>query len=399
VQIVLDGLTARICLSGCDALLAPLAAILGSWRFRAAEPADAAPVISLRWKAGRYQIASPWLDEPVVERTDTGAVFSLVAEIACAFAAQNAESLCFHCAAVESDGHLLLFPNSENAGKSTLAARLAANGLRLFADDVLPLSRDGREGVSLGIAPRLRLPLPACAGIQFRAFVDTHRGPCDDEFVYLTLPAARMAQHGQAAPLGATVLLDRRGSGPASLTPLSRGRALRQLIIQNFAPRGTSVATLEQLRGVIERTACFALTYSDLDAAAELLADRFSAAHAPWRRTFTRTDSTAHGISIQVVPGSNRTRAIRFAQTPGVTVRAMDDDLFLVKPDEAVFHLNAIAAGLWRLLERPTTLDAATDALCRAFPDTNADRITRDVQGLFAALTEEGLIRMTAGSR
>jgi hypothetical protein len=377
-----------------------LAAVLGSWRFQAAEPdqaSDVRPVIFIRRKAGRYLIASSWLDEPVVERTDTGAVFSLVAEIACAFAAENPGRLCFHCAAVELDGHLVLFPNSENAGKSTLAARLAAQGLRLFADDVLPVSRDGREGVSLGIAPRLRLPLPSCAGTQFCTFVDAHRGPCDDEFAYLTLPACRLAQRGQAAPLGATVLLDRRRSARARLTPLSRGRAMRQLLIQNFAPRGTSVATLEELRGIIARTACFTLTYSDLDAAAELLADRFSAAHAPWRRTFAHVDGKAHGINIQVAPGSNRSRAIRFEQAPGVALQAMDDDLFLVKPgDAAVFHLNAIAASLWRLLERPMTLDAASDALCQAFPDTDAARITRDVQGLFAALKEEGLIRVAA---
>jgi hypothetical protein len=400
VLIALDDLTARVSLSECDALLAPLAAILGSWRFGIVEPpdqaADSAAVISLRRADGGYHITSPWLEEPVFERSEVGAVFSLAAELACAVAAERPDRLCFHCAAVEADGHLVLFPNSENAGKSTLATRLAARGLRLFADDVLPISGDGREGVSLGIAPRLRLPLPLAAGALFHTFVDAHRGPCDGEFLYLTLPASRLAQHGQAAPLGATVLLHRRRSGVAKLTPLSRARALRQLIIQNFAPNGTSISTLDQLRGLIARTACFTLTYSDLDEAADIVSDRFSAAQAPWRQR--RTDA-AHGgqdreITVELESVSTRPRTAMFAQMPGVALRAMDDDIFLVKPDDAaIFHLNAVAASLWGLLERPTTLAAATDALCRAFPHADPRTVKRDVRALFATLQAEGLIR------
>jgi len=402
VLIALDGLTARVSLSGCDALLAPLAAVLGSWRFWIVEPldqgADSAAAISLRCAEGAYHITSPWLEEPVFERSEVGAVFSLAAELACSVAAERPDRLCFHCAAVEADGHLVLFPNSENAGKSTLATRLAARGLRLFADDVLPISQDGREGVSLGIAPRLRLPLPIGAGAPFHAFVATHRGPCDREFLYLALPALHLAQHGQAAPLGATVLLDRRRSGATKLMPLSRGRALRQLIIQNFAPNGTSLATLDQLRSLIERTACFTLIYSDLDEAAEIVSDRFSAAQAPWRQQ--RTDAvhggSNHDIRVEIDSVSTRPRATCFAQAPGVTLRAVENDVFLVKPGAAaIFHLNPIAAGLWRLLEQPTTLAAATDALRQAFPDADARKVKRDVRVLFGALQEEGLIRMT----
>jgi len=400
VLIALDELSVPLALSGCDALLAPLAAVLGTWRFRTVESAreskDDPAVISVRCERNRYRIASPWLDEPVVERTEVGAVFSLVAEMACAFAAEQPERLCFHCAAVEADGHLVLFPNSENAGKSMLAAGLAAQGLRLFADDVLPVSANGREGVALGTAPRLRLPLPSRIGIHFHHFVDQYRGPCDNEFLYLALPASRLAPHGEAAPLGATVLLDRRRSGKATLAPLSRGRALRQLIIQNFAPNGTSVATLDQLRSLIERTACFTLTYSDLDEAATFLIDRFSAVNAPWRQQLTdHFDGKDSKISIEIASDPSRPHAIHFAQTPGVTLRAVGSDIFLMKPGEApVFHLNAVAASLWRLLERPTTLAAAIDAVRLAFPQAHAGQVKRDVRVVFATLQDEGLIQI-----
>lgn len=401
--IALNGLKVPISLHNCDEIIRPLLAILGSWRFRILENGDrtarepAAPISVVRGSIS-YEISSPWLDEPVVEKTEVGAAFSLAAELARAFAEERPGLLCLHCAAVETDGRLLLFPNGENAGKSTLATSLAARGLRLFADDVLAISETFQHGISLGIAPRLRLPLPQSGGISFHGFVESHRGPFDEEFLYLALPAARLAQHGQTAPIGATVLLDRRLSTQVRLTPLARGRALRQLIIQNFAPGGTSVTTIDRLYRMIERVACFAFTYSNLDEAADFLSDRFSAAHAPWRddtmdQVQEKRDSE---ITVEVAYGSNRPWSAEFTQVPGVKLRAVDNDIFLVNcNDAAVFHLNAVAASLWHILERPTTLAMAIDAVRQAFPGADARRVKRDVRSVFDTLQQGGLIRAT----
>lgn len=397
--IALDGLSEPIALRRCDALLPALTAILGSWRFRIVEASDETgerAAISVRRVAGSYRIRSPWLDEPVVERTEVGAVFSLAAELACAFAEGRPDRLCFHCAAVEIDNHLIVFPNSERAGKSTLAVRLTAQGLRLFADDVLPISETCREGISLGIAPRLRLPIPSRAGSALRTFVETHRGPSDDEYLYLALPAARLAPHGETAALGATIFLDRRQSAAAKLAPLARGHALHQLIIQNFAPAGTSFPTLKRLSALIRRTACFSLTYSDLDGAAKLLSDRFSAAHAPWRQHAIElsADEEYRNIGVEVACHSIRPRATHYRQRPDVSLCSVDNDIFLVKPGEdAVFHLNVVAASLWRLLEQPTTRTAAIAAVGQAFPAADARRIRRDVGVMFNALEKGRLIQ------
>src|SRR5215212_11790370 len=179
--IALDGLDAPITLHDCDEIIRPLSRVLGSWRFRVIEspPAETSAQISIRRGSNSYRIASPWLSEPVIEKSIVGAVFSLTAEIACAFADNQAGLLCLHCAAVVMDGRLILFPNSENAGKSTLAAGLMARGMRLFADDVLAVSEVDQHGVALGIAPRLRLPLPRSCGARFRSFVECHQGLCD----------------------------------------------------------------------------------------------------------------------------------------------------------------------------------------------------------------------------
>ncbi len=185
--------------------------------------------------------------------------------------------------------------------------------------------------------------------------------------------------------------------GPAQA--VTRGQGLRQLIVQNFAPGGTKINTVDRLYGLIEQIPCFALTYSDLDEAAELIRNRFSTKNASWRSgPEPGTEALKLDVAVEVPSERTRPRAPRFEQTPGVILRTIDDDLFLVRPDEeAVFHLNAVAATLWQLLERPTTMATAIDVLREAFPLANARRVKRDVRTLFDTLRADGLIRLSPG--
>jgi hypothetical protein len=398
--IELDGLQAPISLHECDEMIEPLSRVLGSWRFRALEsPVEGqTPArISVRRASQSYRIASPWLSEPVIEHSVVGAVFSLAAELACAFAEERPGLLCLHCAAVEVNGGLILFPNSENAGKSTLAAGLVARGLRLFADDVLAVSENDQHGIALGVAPRLRLPVAHSSGTGFRAFVECHQGPRDKEFLYLNLDPSQLAQHGQTCLIGATVLLDRRRSASPTLTPLEKGRALRQLIVQNFAPNGTSLTTINRLFRIIETGACFTFTYSNLQQAVHFLSERFSAAHAPWCNDPVKQIQRPRAKEIAVEIAQDRQpKSAQFTQMPGVALRAVDNDIFLVNAgDAAVFHLNAVAASLWHMLEQPTTLATAIDALQKAFPTADPRKVQRDVRNVFHALHKGGLIRST----
>lgn len=395
--ITLQGVSTPIVFDNCDALLAPFAAVLGSWPFQRLDETvspKTARAISVNRDVHGYRITSPWLDPALVERSAAGAVFSVTAELARAFAEEKPERLCLHCAAVEADGRLIIFPSTQEAGKSTLAVKLASYGFRIFADDVLPVSETAPEGFSLGLAPRLRLPLPSTADPAFREFVETYRGPHDDESAYLMLPPDLLAPHGTAAPIGGFVLLDRQTSAAPRLAPVLRGQGLEQLIVQNFAPGGTTIKTLDRLHGVLARTPCFSLTYSNLDEAGAFLRQRFSAPNA-WRELPERDPEIPDAeISVEVPAERSRARAQRFDQMPGVILRTVDDDVFLVKEGEAgVFHLNPVAASLWRLLEQPTTLATATDVLRAAFPEADARRVKRDVRNLFDTLQAGGLIR------
>ena len=400
VRMGLRGLSRPILLRDCDDLIPTLDAVLGSWRMQASTEASFAtrgkrPIISVRRVRNGYQICSPWLAEPLKERSPVGATFSLGAELARAFAEEEPSRICLHCAAVASHGRLIVFPNTEQAGKSTLAARLAAAGFRIYADDVLPILGPGNRAMSLGLAPRLRRPLPAGASSELRSFVDAHRGPTDDEFLHLSLPRTLLAAYGETAPIGAVVLLDRQASGPARLAPTERGTALRHLIVQNFAPGGTALPCLDRLLALTGSIPCFKLTYSDLDAAAALFGNHFAEPNAPWlaERKDVPIESRHAGIEVVLSATRARRHVRSFQQSPGVVARTIEADVFLVKPGEqAVFHLNPLGAGLWFLLEHPTTIEAATELVQHAFPQVGSRQIKRDVRTMLGRLRAAGLV-------
>lgn len=87
----------------------------------------------------------------------------------------------------------------------------------------------------------------------------------------------------------------------------------------------------------------------------------------------------------------------RFCRRGGIEETAVEDDLFLVMPDtQAIFHLNAVGAALWRLLAEPHTQAEATVILAAAFPDVPPSQLNADIARFFEHLRWGGLI-LTAG--
>ncbi|MEX0815206.1 MAG: PqqD family protein [Dongiaceae bacterium] len=398
-----EGLSRPVALVDSEMLLQPLAAVLHGWRFGpvSADPgsaggfaeasAGAPPLITIRRAGGRYRVESPWLAAPVAYADPVDAVCALIVDLVRAYVADDPSLLCLHCGAAEFAGRLVIFPSRYRAGKSTLMARLAAAGSRVFADDVLPIAAPDNAGRALGIAPRLRLPLPAGAGQDFRDFVAAHRGPGNRRYLYLDLPPETLVRYGATAPIGGFVLLDRRTAGPAELTAAPRGQGLQRAILHNFA-HGAALETVDRLAALVAGGHCFTLRYSDLDAAAELLRATFAA--WPPRPPAARGDAAAPPAA------APRPRAAapvaagqRFVRRPDVAVRELDHELFLVGADNrSIYHLNPIAAALWRLLDEPMPVEEAIGVLCEAFPEIDAARIEGDVNVLFADLTERGLL-------
>jgi hypothetical protein len=74
-------------------------------------------------------------------------------------------------------------------------------------------------------------------------------------------------------------------------------------------------------------------------------------------------------------------------------MRGVEGDLFLANArGDAIWHLNALGAAVWRVLEEPASAAETTEALTVAFPDADPAAIARDIDELFAKLAGNGLI-------
>ncbi|MDX5349089.1 MAG: hypothetical protein LPJ95_00055, partial [Paracoccaceae bacterium] len=107
-----------------------------------------------------YRAASCYLEAPLEGLGVAGAACAVVADLAQDYFETRPGLVALHCAAFRYGDRLIALTGPSRAGKSTLAARLTMEtDMQVFCDDVLPLL-DDNQAIGLGIAPRLRLPLP-----------------------------------------------------------------------------------------------------------------------------------------------------------------------------------------------------------------------------------------------
>ncbi len=394
-----DGLSRPVALVGCDELLEIFDAVVKGWRHVPASADAGEPVITITADGPEYLIDGP-VDDPFYEDTGVSAVCSFIVDFVHSYILDNPDLLCLHCGAAEIAGRLVVFPSATRAGKSTLISRLSGAGVRVFTDDLLPITPDDR-GMGLGIAPRLRLPLPEIASEPFRRFVVDHAGPDDPDYLYLDLPTEVHATHGETAPLGAVVLLQREAGARAELLPAATGQSLKHLIVQNLARDGAATAMIDRLHAIVSALPCFTLRYSDLDEAAELLKSRFAdwealsdeeAGEAPHPAPPAIADE--HLPARMEGPRSVAIDGARYSQTAGVQLRVVDGHLFLADAeDRAVFHLNTTGAGIWNLLENAASHAEAVDVLGVAFPNVDRTAIAHNVAEVMSDLYDAGLIR------
>ncbi|MDP6786985.1 MAG: PqqD family protein [Rhodospirillales bacterium] len=372
-------------------LVEVLSAVLRDWRFLPlSRTGSGDPLIRLTEANGRYRLESPWQEGPPRDRNAVDAVCAFIVDLVHAFVADDPALLCLHCAAAEIGGRLVIVPAAYRSGKSILMASLAAAGTRVHADDVLPIKSPGDRAVAPGIAPRLRLPLGGEASPALRRFVAAHRGPASRSYQYLDLDPNHLARHGEEAPVGAFVTLERRADARTVLVPLSESEMLGKVILRNFARDVQATQILERLHALVAAAPCYKLIYSDVDRAVSLLRDVFR--HWPERQRGAATDA-ARPVVIPAPTSQVGATTGCLTRTPGVREKAVGEALFLVDPDDQSIHqLSAVGAALWRLLAQPCRLDDAVDVLHQAFPKVEKARIQEDIRVLVAGLEKRGLV-------
>ncbi|XKE46841.1 PqqD family protein [Halomonas organivorans] len=291
------------------------------------------------------------------------------------------EAIGLHCAAVEVEGRLLVFPATHRAGKSVLATAFAAAGYRVFADDVLVLTPDG-QGMALGISPRIRRPLPALDP-RLARFIADHEAVSDHRYRYVDPGPARLAAHGERRPLGAIVLLERLPGAEPTLMPLPPGEGLLRLLSQSLADRRQPDVLLKRLLPMMHALPCRLLRYDEPMAAVERIAAvGRDGGIAPAVETAGSEEAE------RSVPSDLtwRRRAVE-AEYP------LHDELFLIDDRGRVHRLSAVAAGIWRLLgTEPLSRAEVVTLLAARFPGTERSRLAADVAAFLDEASRLALI-------
>ncbi len=187
----------------------------------------------------------------------------------------NPRHLCLHCSAVEFGGRIVLFPADKKAGKSTLTMRLAEKGHRVFGDDVVAIEPRHGHAMSLGLAPRLRLPLAAAEGQAHADYVASRKGPSDKKYQYMNLHQSEFAPLGETRPISGVVLLARNDTGGATLEPVNRGTAVKHMIRKNFSRAIKPSSIFDRIITATEKSTFKQLSYAHCDDAIALLQKEF----------------------------------------------------------------------------------------------------------------------------
>ena len=324
------------------------------------------------------------------------ALCDMAASLPYALADADDRLICLHAAGIRIGGRLIVFPNVRRAGKSTLSAALAMAGHDVFSDDVLPTSfdTDGHAfGHALGIAPRLRMPLPEVICPDFRHWVDEIPGPENKQYKYLTL--TDQPAHGQTHRIGAFVMLDRQDSPcAAELSPVSADEALKALLHQNFTRDRHSADILESIAASLLVEPSLKLTYFHLHDAIACLESAFEgdggakAAGAQGEVRHFRL------VGSEPKPPKKLPADRQVMRRDGTFEQMIGDTLYLADPDGLAIHrMDPLAAAIWDVLEEPAPISELEQILIAAFPNVSSEQITVDLDKLLRGLARAGLIR------
>jgi hypothetical protein len=270
------GLHHPVAFTDADSLYPYMDMILRDWGIEKYDAGvETPPVISIRKTDAGFERRSSWLSKPAIFQNPVDAVCDLIVDLIHAYVADHQGLLCLHCAAVEFNRGLVIFPNTYRAGKSTLSLRLVASGARLFTDDVLPVSNQGDFGLALGILPRLRLPLPHGITPDFRDFVIQRAGPQNTRYLYVNLGLNEQAVLETAAPVQGITILQRIENVKPRLMEVKKSTVVKDMILRNFARQNPGLEIVDRLNAIAGNAQCYRLEYDNLDQAANLLQEAF----------------------------------------------------------------------------------------------------------------------------
>jgi len=388
LHLVFDGLEQPIALVDCRHLLDYFPLIFRGWHITASPDDTQPPILTLGLEKSTYVLEADWLKKTIRRTDQVDAICGLAANLVRFYVRGNADLLCLHGAAANFAGNLVVFPSKYRAGKSVLSACIAAAGIQLYCDDVLPISIDEGHGIAPGLAPRLRIPLPDNLSPESREFIQNRKGLEGKQYLYLDLDSDHLAARGSQAAVGAFILLEREEGAPLSLEVISEAEVLHRVVWQNFARKAEAPRILERLSQLVSHAQRFRLCYDRAEDAIALLKETFEAwptesVQAPDTRFTTAQDSIRPP---HVPPGC-------YLRKPEIRIVTIDGESFLAdNQGAAIHHLNPVGSAIWTLLAEPVTMADMVDLLLIAFPDVGGDQVKGDVADLIDTLVSKNLL-------
>jgi hypothetical protein len=379
VDLKVEGLGLPLRLEGCAELALVFRSVMPSWPFEEIAAKPDLPAICITAMGEEYCIIAPLLDEPIWANSATSAVCAAIVELTRALLDERPGWLCLHAAAFETADGITMLVGTNHAGKSTLAVKLLSSGARLVCDDTLPLDPD-LATLSLGVLPRLRLPLPERADQPMRDFVADHTVSVDERYAYVG--GDTLIPHGQKGRINTVVVLERLADGPARLEPVAPAELMRHLVLRTLHRDGSAEAAIGRLHRLSLGVRALRLTYSNLDEAAQMLLGGLPIAPSASPRPVL--------VDTLRAPPASLDRA--YARHQGTAVREIDGTSLVIAPDELIIQLDAMASAIFACLATPTVLRDIVADLADAFPQTPRQTIEDDLARLVGAWIEKGLV-------
>ena len=397
VDYALTGLGPCIRLVNAQPLLPVLQAAMPGWPLTPCPLQPNKPDICVWQQEEGFWQQAPALPKGMWLETPVSTACSVIADMSGAYLRQHPAYIGLHCGAAEIDGQLVIFPESHRAGKSTLTCAFAAAGYRVFGDDVVALTPQGK-GVSLGVAPRLRLPLPTTIADELQDFIHRHRGPSDDRYGYVALDETLLARHGEQCPVGAIILIDRDNSvARPQLTSLQHGEGLWQLLKQNFADTLSDQELIDKFWPLVQRMPCFLLRYSDAYEAAAFVGRELKEALHAQPATYT---SPSQASAMPEAAALDRNDLRQWRARPTAHEYPLGDELFVIVEEGGEIHrMNVTSRAAWALLQHEAlTIEELSQTLVAFFMPVSLEQVRSDMAELLGQFLAVGLIEPVASA-
>lgn len=375
-------------------VLPHLMRVFAGWPYREVPKAgNPGALLNVLHEDGTYILEAPWVKSRLHYGNPVELAQGLATHVARGWFLEHAGLLWLDAAAVAFGDQIVVFVGGPRSGKSLLAASLAVSGNPVFADSILPVSPDEQKGMSLGMAPRLRLPLPEELQDPLRGRIESLLDSGAEKVGYLGCGENIIAPFGETARIRAFVMLDRSASSAATLSPASSGKLLKRLLLNSFGEGMAADELLKKVEGIVGDTPCFRMAWSDPQEAVNALRARFAIWRTPAADNEEQVKCQTRKQARRRPTGPRIPAGRQFRHRDGLREHRVDADLFLVnRGGQTIYHLNGLGAGLWRLLDGTHGLDDVVTVLKEAYPDVEGETIESDVKSLVGDLAERGLL-------